>query len=81
LGIAGTPRSSNIDVPQNAIVLRSDLHEQFDQYEFGFEQGLVRFDFCSPLRENLIPIRRQPEKSVIAFAFLRKLAPQVFRET
>ncbi|KAJ7926398.1 hypothetical protein B0H13DRAFT_1862232 [Mycena leptocephala] len=41
LGIAGTPRSSNIDVPQNAIVLRSDLHEQFDQYEFGFEQGLT----------------------------------------
>ncbi|KAJ7806400.1 hypothetical protein B0H14DRAFT_2610463 [Mycena olivaceomarginata] len=42
LGIAGTPRSSNIDVPQNAIVLRSDLHEQFDQYEFGFEKGLTR---------------------------------------
>ncbi|KAJ7876315.1 hypothetical protein B0H14DRAFT_3543721 [Mycena olivaceomarginata] len=41
LGIAGTPRSSNIDVLQNAIVLRSDLHEQFDQYEFGFEQGLT----------------------------------------
>ncbi|KAJ7858019.1 hypothetical protein B0H14DRAFT_3636759 [Mycena olivaceomarginata] len=70
LDMAGTPRSSNIDVPQNAIALRSDLHEQFDQYEFGFEQGL-----------NLIPIRRELVLSAIAFAFLRKPALQGFRET
>ncbi|KAJ7799504.1 hypothetical protein B0H14DRAFT_2616992 [Mycena olivaceomarginata] len=49
---------------------RSDLHEQFDQYEFGFEQGL-----------NLIPIRRELVLSAIAFAFLRKPALQGFRET
>ncbi|KAJ6530774.1 hypothetical protein B0H19DRAFT_1273745 [Mycena capillaripes] len=36
LGLPSSPRKKHIDIVQNAMVLRGDVHSQFDEYQFGF---------------------------------------------
>jgi hypothetical protein len=36
LGLPVSPRKKDIDIVQNAMVLRGDVHSQFDEYQFGF---------------------------------------------
>ncbi|KAJ6580306.1 hypothetical protein B0H10DRAFT_1962590 [Mycena sp. CBHHK59/15] len=36
LGLPFSPRKKDIDIVQNAMVLRGDVHSQFDEYQFGF---------------------------------------------
>ncbi|KAJ6583319.1 hypothetical protein B0H10DRAFT_2234861 [Mycena sp. CBHHK59/15] len=37
LRIPRSPRVKDIDIIQNALVMRGDVHSQFDDYQFGFE--------------------------------------------
>lgn len=36
------PEKEELDHPQNAIILRADIHKYFDAYQFGFDVSLFR---------------------------------------
>ncbi|KAJ7195048.1 hypothetical protein GGX14DRAFT_404195 [Mycena pura] len=40
LNIPKLPRSKHIDIVKNALVLRGDVHSQFDAYQFAFEPSM-----------------------------------------
>ncbi|KAJ7768141.1 hypothetical protein DFH07DRAFT_807880 [Mycena maculata] len=48
LGIATQPRVAHIDIPENALLLRGDVHAQFDAYQFAFELSVESGQFAVP---------------------------------
>ncbi|KAJ7831747.1 hypothetical protein B0H13DRAFT_2371304 [Mycena leptocephala] len=40
LRLPDSPRAKNIDIVENAMILRGDVHPQFDDYEFAFSTYL-----------------------------------------
>ncbi|KAJ7718820.1 hypothetical protein B0H16DRAFT_1796904 [Mycena metata] len=51
------PAMNHIDIPQNAIVLRADVHSQYDAYQFGLEPRVVQGTTSGKLEYSVPEVR------------------------